>query len=161
MAIIIMISKDMNIKEVTDKYPEVSAVLSKAGLHCVGCHVSAEETIAQGCSAHGMSEKEIDGLIVDANNKIKLFDTMPGFKFTQKAIDQLKQKMAGAKAKYIRLLPIFGGFDFDAVKEKYETEILIDSQVPIVTSPNLERFLRGVTIDYDAEQKDFTAKRSK
>ncbi len=154
-----MISKDMNMKEVIDKFPEVGPILAQAGLHCVGCHASAGETIKQGCSAHGLTDKAINDLVDLANDKIKLFDSLPQIKFTKKASAHLKEKLKSAKAKYIRLMPIFGGFDFDAVNEKHENEILIKGEVVIVTSPSLERFLRGVTIDFDSKQNDFTAKR--
>jgi hybrid cluster-associated redox disulfide protein len=154
-----MISKNMNMKEVIDKFPEVGPVLAQAGLHCVGCHASAGETIEQGCKAHGLTDKAIKDLVDLANDKIKLFDSLPQIKFTKKASAHLKEKLKVAKARYIRLMPIFGGFDFDAVNEKYENEILIDGEVVIVTSPSLERFLRGVTIDFDKKQDDFTAKR--
>ncbi|MFA5763279.1 MAG: DUF1858 domain-containing protein [archaeon] len=155
-----MISKTMNMKEAIDKFPEVGPILAQAGLHCVGCHASAGETIEQGCSAHGLSDKAIDDLVGLANDRIKLFDSMPQIKFTKKAVDHLKEKLKVAKAKYIRLMPIFGGFDFDAVSEKYENEISIENEIIIVTSPSLERFLRGVTIDFDKKENDFTAKRN-
>jgi hybrid cluster-associated redox disulfide protein len=46
--------------------------LFEAGLHCIGCHMSAYETIEQGCLAHGFSKKEIDDLIKKLNEgKIK------------------------------------------------------------------------------------------
>ncbi|MAG19964.1 disulfide oxidoreductase [archaeon] len=46
------------------KAPEI---FFKYGLHCIGCALSAEETIEQGASAHGLSEKEITSLIKELN----------------------------------------------------------------------------------------------
>lgn len=68
-----MIKKDMKIGDVLDKYPnkamELAMVMTKYGLHCVGCHVAAYETIEQGCLGHGMKKKDVDKL-VDALNKV-------------------------------------------------------------------------------------------
>ncbi len=154
-----MINKKTNLKEAVDKYPEVASVLAQAGLHCIGCHSSANETIEEGCKAHGFDDSQIDALLKDANKRIKEFDSLPQFELTKKAIEKLKENMKKEKGKYVRLLPVFNGFDFDAVDEKYEHEIELDKGVPILISSNLERFLRGVIIDYSSKEKDFTAKR--
>jgi hybrid cluster-associated redox disulfide protein len=36
----------------------------KHGLHCVGCHVSAFESIEEGAMAHGI---DVDALVADLN----------------------------------------------------------------------------------------------
>jgi len=46
------------------KAPEI---FFKYGLHCIGCALSTEETIEQGATAHGLSEKQISSLIKDLN----------------------------------------------------------------------------------------------
>ncbi|MBN1792168.1 DUF1858 domain-containing protein [Candidatus Woesearchaeota archaeon] len=42
-------------------------IMFSYGLHCLGCGMMAFETIEQGCSAHGMSEEEIDKLVGELN----------------------------------------------------------------------------------------------
>lgn len=64
------ITKDMPIGDAVQKYPEVIPIFLEAGMHCVGCHVAAFETIEQGCMAHGMDEKAIKELIEKVNKKI-------------------------------------------------------------------------------------------
>jgi hybrid cluster-associated redox disulfide protein len=61
------ITKDITFMQLLEKKPESMNVLFEAGLHCIGCHMSAYETIEQGCSAHGMNKKEIDELIKKLN----------------------------------------------------------------------------------------------
>jgi hydroxylamine reductase len=63
------ITKDMTFAELLEKKPESMNILFEAGLHCIGCHMSAYETIEQGCSAHGMNKKEIDELIKKLNSR--------------------------------------------------------------------------------------------
>ncbi len=58
------ITKDSTIEEVVNQYPETMIVFMKHGLHCVGCHVSAFESIEEGAMAHGIN---VDALISDLN----------------------------------------------------------------------------------------------
>jgi len=64
-----VIKKDMQIGEVLEKYPDTAIVMMNHGLHCVGCHVAAWETIEQGSKAHGMSDEQIDQMVKDMNKE--------------------------------------------------------------------------------------------
>jgi len=66
-----MISKDMKLMEVIGKYPETAKVLLEHGLHCIGCHASADESLEQGCLAHGLNEEDIDKIVEEMNELIK------------------------------------------------------------------------------------------
>lgn len=65
------IKKDMTIGEVVVKFPETIPIMMRNGLHCVGCHVAAYETVEQGAAAHGMDEKQIETMVKDMNEAIK------------------------------------------------------------------------------------------
>ena len=62
------ISKNMTMGEVVHKYPETVAIMMKHGLHCVGCHLAAMETIEQGAIGHGV---DVDKLLKDMNRAIE------------------------------------------------------------------------------------------
>lgn len=64
------ITKDTMLGEVASKYPGAVMVLFKHGLHCIGCHVSAYETVEQGALAHGLSDEEIIGMLDEMNKSI-------------------------------------------------------------------------------------------
>ncbi len=51
------------------KNPEAAETLFEAGMGCVGCSMAMNETIEQGCLAHGMTKKQIDKLIKELNKK--------------------------------------------------------------------------------------------
>ncbi len=54
--------------DIVENYPKAAEVLAdKYQLHCVGCFAAAFETLKQGAKAHGMSDKEIEKLVVDLN----------------------------------------------------------------------------------------------
>ncbi len=61
------ITKKTKLSEVLQKNPEAATTLFEAGLSCVGCPMAMQETIEQGCLAHGMSKKEIDELVKRLN----------------------------------------------------------------------------------------------
>jgi len=61
------ITKDFKIEDVVTQYPETMMVFMKHGLHCVGCHVSAFESIEDGAIAHGIN---VDALVADLNKVI-------------------------------------------------------------------------------------------
>jgi hybrid cluster-associated redox disulfide protein len=66
-AFIMTITKDMTIEDVVTQYPESMMVFMKHGLHCVGCHVSAFESIEDGAIAHGIN---VDALVADLNKVV-------------------------------------------------------------------------------------------
>lgn len=49
-----MLTKEMSIMEVVQKYPETIAVFQEFGMGCIGCAAAHFETIEQGANAHGM-----------------------------------------------------------------------------------------------------------
>jgi hybrid cluster-associated redox disulfide protein len=62
------ITKDMPIGEVADKYPATIEVMFRHGMHCIGCHVAAFETVEQGAMAHGI---DVDKFMKDLNEAAK------------------------------------------------------------------------------------------
>lgn len=65
------ITPDMKVDEIVSTFPQVADIITEYGLHCVGCHVAAWETLEQGARGHGMSEEEIEDLVQDLNDAIK------------------------------------------------------------------------------------------
>lgn len=61
------IEKTMTFAEVLRASPEAAAVLMRYGLHCIGCHISAFETLEQGAKAHGLTDAQIDAMVAELN----------------------------------------------------------------------------------------------
>ena len=59
------ITKKITFAELMEKYPEAVEVLFENGMHCIGCAMSAQETLEQGCLGHGLNPDEL----VDKINK--------------------------------------------------------------------------------------------
>lgn len=62
-----LIKKEMTIGEVVQRFPSTADVFMSYGLHCVGCHVSAFETLEQGAAGHGMDAETIKKMVDEAN----------------------------------------------------------------------------------------------
>ena len=66
-----IITKNMLISEVIEKYPKTIPVLINSGLHCIGCNISAFETLEQGLKVHGYSKKKIYNIVKKLNSILK------------------------------------------------------------------------------------------
>jgi hybrid cluster-associated redox disulfide protein len=65
-----LITKDMTLGDAITRFPGAGEVMFKHGLHCIGCHISAFETIEQGAAAHGIDLKTfLDDLNAVARKK--------------------------------------------------------------------------------------------
>jgi hybrid cluster-associated redox disulfide protein len=154
------ISKKTILGDIINTNPEVVPILASAGLHCIGCHVSAYESLEDGCKSHGMSENDIDKLVLNANKRIKEYDSMKEISFTKKAIVELKERMNKSKTSFVKIVAKFGGeFDFEVAKKIQQGEVEVKGEISVLMEPRIERMLRGVEIDYDNKLKDFNAKR--
>ena len=54
-----MIEKTTKIGELLEMAPEKASILLEAGMHCLGCPASQEETIEEACMIHGIDVEEI------------------------------------------------------------------------------------------------------
>ena len=61
------ITKDMTLGELVTKYPHAAEVMLKHGMHCIGCHMAAMETVGEGAAGHGITGEALDKLIKEMN----------------------------------------------------------------------------------------------
>lgn len=54
-----MINADTKIGELLEIAPEKANILLEAGMHCLGCHASQAETLAEACDVHGIDVEEL------------------------------------------------------------------------------------------------------
>lgn len=57
-------NKDMTFAQALQTSPEVAAVLRKYNLGCIGCMGAQNESLEQGCNAHGL---DVDAILKDLN----------------------------------------------------------------------------------------------
>lgn len=85
------ISKDIMIGELVMNYPEAVEVLYSHGFHCIGCGLSAYETLGQGAAAHGYDEGTVDMIIREIQEAAKNADDAQESKAAQAAVSGKKQ----------------------------------------------------------------------
>ncbi len=53
------IDKNIKIGDLLNEYPEKAEILLNAGMHCLGCPASQEETLEEACMVHGIDVEEL------------------------------------------------------------------------------------------------------
>lgn len=61
-----MITKDMIIGDILDKYPTTAPLFLNMGMHCLGCPASRGESIAEACMVHGADADQLVKALNDA-----------------------------------------------------------------------------------------------
>ena len=64
----IEISEKTPLREIIFLGPEAMEILLESGLHCLGCPFSMQESLEDGCLAHGMTREEIREIIDKLNS---------------------------------------------------------------------------------------------
>ena len=150
------VTKDMMIGEVVAQYPEVADVFLSYGLHCVGCHVNAYETIEQGSMGHGMTEEEVDEMVAEANRYLEAADAPKGqFTMTEKAAKKLVvlAEEEGKKGWGLRVEVQAGGcsgykYNLEFEENPKETDTILTEHYPIYLDAESEAMLQGATLDW-------------
>src|SRR3989338_1655484 len=91
-----LITKEMTIGDVVNKYPYLAEIMNNYGLHCMGCHANPYESILNGCVSHGIDEKTVDQMVEELNEAVKNYkeeDTSKNLIVTDKAAVKFKEFM--------------------------------------------------------------------
>ena len=62
------VTKEMNILEIAQKYPESVEIFHKYGLGCLGCAAARFENLEAGAKVHGF---DVDAMVDDINALIE------------------------------------------------------------------------------------------
>lgn len=63
-----LITKEMNLGEIVQKYPDSVPVLFNHGMHCLGCAAAQFENLGQAAEAHGI---DVEKLVDDLNSAVR------------------------------------------------------------------------------------------
>jgi len=63
-----VITKDIGIMELVQKYPQSIAILQQFGMGCIGCAAAHFESIGEGAAAHGI---DVDAMMQAINEAVK------------------------------------------------------------------------------------------
>ena len=92
------ISPSMTIEEILTRYPNKSQRLAheitKAGLHCVGCHASTWETLEAGMLGHGMTMEDVQKLTGRLNSVLEEESDPSTITLTRRAAEKYREILA-------------------------------------------------------------------
>jgi len=153
-----VITKDMTIGEVVAKYPAVIEPLQEAGVHCVGCHVSYSESLEDGFKGHGMTDEQVNEVILKLNKAVEEYKGDAGKEFiiTKKAADKLietlKENNKEGSGLRVEIVPGgCSGFQYGLELDDNTTDldlVIEDKGVRIIISKDNMQFLKGAKLDY-------------
>jgi iron-sulfur cluster assembly accessory protein len=156
-----LITRDMTVGEIVEKYPQCAEVFLEYGLHCVGCHVAFWETIEEGARGHGMDEESIEMMLRDANTVANQLhaetQNQTGVvKITQAALSRAKEMITKEKkfGYAFRIAVIEGGcsgysYKFSLDKDTSDADELIEQDGILVAIDKISvEKLANCTIDY-------------
>ncbi|RME54261.1 DUF1858 domain-containing protein [Candidatus Woesearchaeota archaeon] len=139
------ITKDMLISEAIQRSPESIEIMMKYGLHCVGCHVSAFESIEDGAKAHGMSDKEIDEMMKEINHE----EDKSALTLSKKAIDALRKELKDTK-NGLRISKGNENFITEIVTKPSKDDIVLESKgLRVFIEKSCEDSLKGKRLDFE------------
>lgn len=149
-----LVTGEMIIQDVIGAFPKAAGVMLRYGLHCVGCHANAFDTVEGGAKLHGMREEEIAEMIAEINETInKRIETIEMTERAAKKVLELREQEKGKEDWPLRVAVTPGGcsgfgyeMDFD---ERKSEDILVEQHgVAVVIDPESMEMLRGSSIDY-------------
>lgn len=154
------ITRTMTIEEILSLFPHkaqrLSHEITKAGLHCVGCHAATWETLEAGMMGHGMDDNAINRL-VDALNKLLLEESDPDTititpRAAKKYLDILKEENKdGWGLRFEDKMAGCSGFEYvlDYSENPEEDDEIFTSQgIAIHVKKTKVKRLLGSEIDY-------------
>ena len=148
------ITGDMIIGDVVAAFPQAATIMLGHGLHCVGCHANAFDTVEDGARGHGMPDEEIMQMIDEINTAIN--HKIETIEFTSTAIRKVKELRAqeqGKKEWPLRISVTPGGcagfgYDMDFDQEKDGDLRFTFEDLQVLVDPDSMTMLKGSRIDF-------------
>ena len=101
------LDKGIMIGELVMNYPQSVEVLYAHGFHCIGCGLSAYETLEQGAAAHGFDEAQVEQIIAEIEEATKkAAETGPARKCEETGTEVKAGNKGGIIGKKTASLPI-------------------------------------------------------
>ncbi len=151
-----LITKHLRVSDILTLCPPAKEALAEYGIHCAGCSMNMQETLAEGGMLHGFSDEEVDALVDDINDMMKSMPARPEeLTITAAAARAIKEVAKRERRKEKGLAVIVdenGGFcmEFKNKPAKDEKVFKNDevSDIKVFASVLTLRRIGGSTIDF-------------
>ena len=154
------ITRDITIEGMFAKFPhkaqKLATILTKAGLHCVGCSAATWETLESGVLRHGMTEADLEKLLEGLNAVIAEEADLDTITLTKKAAEKFLEILkaegkVGYGLRFDEQPAGCSGFEYTLdFSEKAEEDdmTIVSNGVNIHINKKMEGRLLGTEIDY-------------
>lgn len=158
-----LVTKEMTMGEIIEKYSYAAQIMEQFGLHCTGCHVNLYESLENGIRGHGLPEEVISNLVNALNEAVKKNGSLPAVQeekppltLTPNAINKLKSVLEQQDKKDygIRIQVVPGGcsgymYSMDLEKKPSDDDAVQEFEgVRVFVDKNSDKLLRGISVDY-------------
>lgn len=156
----IVINRQMTIEQILSLFPfkaqKLAQEITRAGLHCVGCHAATWETLEAGMLGHGMSEDQINTLVDRLNALLEEEADMSTITITPRAAKKYMEILEedgkpGWGIRFEERMAGCSGFEYVldfSEKAGQDDEIFISSGIEIHVQKAMVPRLLGSEIDY-------------
>lgn len=154
------IHKDMTISDILSLFPQrsqqLAQLITKAGLHCVGCGAATWETLEGGMIGHGKGSEQIEQLVKQLNELLEKPMDLETITITAKAAEKFLEaaKEEGKEGWGLRFGDKAGGcsgFEYilDFCEKAKSDDIVLDQHgIHIYVNEYSAKRLMGCEIDY-------------
>lgn len=152
-----LVSKEMTIGDVVQKFPHLAEVLMSHGIHCVGCGAKYFETLEMGFKGHGMSDEKIDQIVGELNDAAQQNPCEGGtVQITKVAAEKLKEILQkenktdhALRVKVIKDGCAGHAYGLDIVKDQNDNDVVVEAHgIKLLVGPESLYFVKGAKIDY-------------
>lgn len=156
----IVIHRQMTIEQILSLFPfkaqKLAQEITRAGLHCVGCHAATWETLEAGMLGHGMGEDQINTLVDRLNALLQEETDRSTISITERAakkyLDILQEDgKPGWGIRFEERMAGCSGFEYVldfSEKAEENDEVFVSNGIEIHVEKNMVPRLLGSEIDY-------------
>jgi iron-sulfur cluster assembly accessory protein len=156
----VVINRLMTIEQILSLFPhkaqKLSQEITRAGLHCVGCHAATWETLEAGMMGHGMSDEQINTLVTRLNALLEEQADLTTITMTPRAAKKYMEILAedgkqGWGVSFEERMAGCSGFEYVldfSEKAAADDEVFASNGVEIHVKKAMVSRLLGSEIDY-------------
>lgn len=156
----IVIHRQMTIEQILSLFPykaqKLAQEITRAGLHCVGCHAATWETLEAGMLGHGMGDDQINELVSRLNALLEEEADMTTITITSRAAKKYLEILAedgkqGWGIRFEERMAGCSGFEYVldfSEKAEQNDEIFLSNGIEIHVEKAMVPRLLGSEIDY-------------
>lgn len=155
-----VIHRQMTIEQILSLFPfkaqKLAQEITKAGLHCVGCHAATWETLEAGMLGHGMTDEQINTLVDRLNALLEEEADMSSITITKRAAKKYLEILEedgkqGWGIRFEERMAGCSGFEYVldfSEKAEDDDEIFVSNGIEIHVKKAMVPRLLGSEIDY-------------